>query len=336
MWTTLFVEYAAFFLKVITILGAIVFVISLSSKGKTKKTEGEVALTDLSDKWLTQKETFEKELLGSKAYKKRQQEAEKESDEKEEDKERKRLFVLEFEGDTLAKQVEHLREEVTAILTIARPEDEVLVRLESPGGSVYGYGLGASQLRRMKDKKILLTVAVDKVAASGGYMMACVADHIVAAPFAVVGSIGVVAEVPNVHRLLKKHDIDVDVMTAGEYKRTVTLMGENTPEGKEKFQQELDDVHTLFKNFVKDNRPSIDIERVSTGEAWYGTSAKELNLVDDIATSDDLILRDIQDKDVFLVKYQEKKSLVNRIGVQLETSLSRLFLTLTNQSGRLG
>ncbi|HEL1619145.1 TPA: protease SohB [Streptococcus suis] len=335
MWETIFIEYGIFFLKVVTFLLAILLYLVLSTKIKSKKPDGQVTITDLSEKLLEQQEQFEKELLDKKAYKKLQEEREQESSEQETEDPVKRLFVLNFEGDIQAKQVDNLREEITVILALASQEDEVLLRLESPGGSVYGYGLGASQLLRLKDKQIPLTIAVDKVAASGGYLMASVADTIVAAPFALVGSIGVVAEIPNIHRLLKKHEIDVDVMTAGKYKRTLTVIGENTPEGKEKFQEELNDVHALFKEFVSENRPILDIEQVSTGETWYGTSAKKVHLVDEIATSDDLILGQIHDKQVLLVKYEEKKSLINQTGVQVETSLSNLLLKLVNKSSAI-
>lgn len=335
MWETIFIEYGVFFLKIATVLFAILLILVASSKTRSKKIEGEVTITNLSKKLLDQQHQFEKEILSSRTFKKLQEERKLEVVAQETDSKPKRLFVVDFEGDTLAKQVDALREEITAILTLANTDDEVLVRLESPGGSVYGYGLGASQLLRIKDRQIPLTISVDKVAASGGYMMACVADKIIAAPFALVGSIGVVAEIPNIHRLLKKHEIDVDVMTAGKYKRTLTVMGENTPEGREKFQEELNDVHTLFKDFVQENRPILDIEQVSTGETWYGTSAENVHLVDEIATSDDLILSQIQEKQVLLVKYEEKKSLVNRIGIQLETSISNLILSLMNKSGSI-
>ena len=207
----------------------------------------------------------------------------------------------------------------------------MLLKLESPGGVVHGYGLAASQLQRLKAKNIPLTVAVDKVAASGGYMMACVADKIVSAPFAVIGSIGVVAQVPNIHRLLKKHDIDVDVMTAGEYKRTVTLVGENTEKGKQKFQQELEETHDLFKQFVTQHRPQLDIEKIATGEHWFGQQALALNLVDEIATSDDLLVKAVEDKEIIELKYKEKKNLTQRIGLQMEQSVENLLGKILNK-----
>lgn len=232
--------------------------------------------------------------------------------------------MLNFTGDLNARATSNLREEISAILAAADAEDEVLLRLESPGGVVHGYGLAASQLTRLKEKGIKLTVAVDKVAASGGYMMASVADKIVSAPFAIVGSVGVVAQIPNIHRFLKKHDVDVDIMTAGEYKRTMTILGENTEKGKAKFIEELEETHQLFKEFVGHNRPQVDLDKVATGEHWYGQQAIELQLVDEISTSDDLIQKAITEKDVLEVKFVERKSAIQKIGSQVEDSSANL------------
>ena len=195
---------------------------------------------------------------------------------------------------------------------VARKQDEVFIRLQSPGGMVNTYGLAASQLKRVKDHDIKLTIAVDKVAASGGYMMACVADHILAAPFAILGSIGVVAQMPNFNRLLKKHDIDYELITAGEYKRTLTMFGENTDQARGKFKEDIEDIHVLFKDFVAHQRPVVDIEKVSTGEFWFGSRAKELDLVDELKTSDDYLLEKVNEADLFSVKYVEKKHLSDK------------------------
>ena len=204
-------------------------------------------------------------------------------------------FVLDFKGDIGATQVESLRNEISAILSIATPKDEVILRLESPGGAVSGYGLAASQLERLRSKGIPLTVCIDKVAASGGYLMACVANKILAAPFAIIGSIGVVAQLPNFHRWLKKNDIDVEVLTAGEYKRTLTLLGENTEKGRKKFQEDLEKIHTVFRNYVLNNREQLNIEEVATGEHWLAKDAITLALIDELQTSDDY-LRNNNDK----------------------------------------
>lgn len=226
---------------------------------------------------------------------------------------RRRVFVLTFNGDIAASAVDNLRIEISAVLGAANDGDEVVVRVESAGGTVHGYGLGASQLARVRGRGVALTVAVDKVAASGGYLMAAVADRILAAPFAVVGSIGVLAQVPNVHRLLKKHDVDVEVLTAGRFKRTLDVFGENTEEGREKLRDELADVHALFQEYVGSWRPKVDLEQVATGEAWYGQRALDRALVDELITSDEYLARACEDADVFEVAWVQPKRPIDRL-----------------------
>ncbi|MCP4842727.1 MAG: protease SohB, partial [Halieaceae bacterium] len=173
-----------------------------------------------------------------------------------------------------------------------------------------------------------LTIAVDKVAASGGYMMACVADRIVAAPFAVVGSIGVVAQLPNFHRLLKKNDIDFETLTAGQYKRTLTMFGENTDTGRTKFLEDLEETHELFKTFVSANRPALDIAKVATGEVWYGQTALDEGLVDEVLTSDALVQSRLEEWDVFEVCFRHKKNWQEKLGVAAEGAAERAFLKI--------
>ncbi|OCG11974.1 protease SohB [Gilliamella apicola] len=236
-----------------------------------------------------------------------------------------KLFVLSFNGSMDAHEVEELRQEITAVLAIIKPEDQVVIKLESPGGVVHGYGLAASQLLRFRARNIPFTAVVDKVAASGGYMMACTANKIVAAPFAIVGSIGVVAQIPNFNRLLKKHDVDIELQTAGEYKRTLTMFGENTDEGRQKFKQELEETHLLFKDFVKEYRPNVDIEKVATGEHWFAAQAKDKGLVDQISTSDDFILSHLDTHKIISVSFQRKQKLSEKISKNLVKSVERLF-----------
>lgn len=243
-----------------------------------------------------------------------------------------RLFVIDFDGDVEASAVDNLREEITAIISAASPNDRVLVRLESPGGMVHAYGLAASQLSRIKAANLSLIIAVDQVAASGGYMMACVADHIIAAPFAVVGSIGVVAELPNFHRLLRHNKVDYEQHTAGEYKRTLTMFSENTDAAREKFKKELEETHDLFKQFITDNRPSLDIDKVATGEHWYGTQALALGLIDSIQTSDDYIVNAAKESDVFEVSYEVKKPLADRLSFSINSALEKAILSVWKKS----
>lgn len=244
-----------------------------------------------------------------------------------EDKPPRRVFVLDFDGDIRASQVEKLRREITAVLTGATPEDEVVVRVDSGGGAVTGYGLAASQLDRVRKRKIPLTVCVDKIAASGGYMMACVAERLVAAPFAMLGSIGVVAQIPNFHRFLKELNIDVELLTAGKYKRTLTLFGENTDEGRRKLLQDIERIHGQFKEYVGEHRPALDVERVSTGEVWSGQDALELGLADELATSDEYLNAAAEEREVLLVGWKApKKGLMARFATQVEESVDRVAL----------
>ncbi|OOF69602.1 protease SohB [Rodentibacter caecimuris] len=341
------IGYGIFILEILTILLIIgvIFAIIITAKGRKNNSTGELELIDLNEEFEKNNKKLRDFYLSieeikqeSKAERKREKAKEKERKTKLKKGEKEAikpcLYVLDFKGDIAASESAALREEISAIIQVAKADDEVLLRLESPGGVVHGYGFAASQLMRLKQKKIKLTVAVDKVAASGGYMMACVADKIIAAPFAVIGSIGVVAQIPNIHRLLKKHDVDVDVMTAGEFKRTVTILGENTQKGKEKFQQELEETHQLFKQFVLENRPCLDIDKVATGEHWFGTKALELNLINEILTSDDYILNLINEKSILKVRYITKKSFLQKLGKQSEETLSAFVERYMNKNSQ--
>lgn len=235
-----------------------------------------------------------------------------------------KVFILDFVGDVKASATEELRRVITAVLAVATKQDEIVVRLESPGGMVHSYGLASSQLARITSKEIPLTVCVDKVAASGGYMMACVANKIISAPFAVIGSIGVIAQLPNFHKILKKNDIDFEMLTAGEYKRTLTMFGENTDKGRKKFVEDLEDTHVLFKEFVAEHRTSINVDEVATGEIWFGRRALEKNLVDSIATSDEYINEKISTSDLYQVSYVQKKSIAAKLGMGIEAGVERV------------
>jgi serine protease SohB len=251
---------------------------------------------------------------------------------------RSNVYVVDFEGDILASAATSLREEVSAIVAVARPEDEVVVRLESPGGGVPHYGLAAAQLVRLKDKRLKVTVCVDRVAASGGYMMACVADRIVAAPFSVIGSIGVVAQLPNFYRFLKRHDVDFEELTAGEFKRTLSVFGEVTEKKRQKLTEQLEETHHLFKDFVKTQRPALDVAKVATGEYWLGKRALELGLIDQLSTSDDYLMGRAASANVFQVKFTPERTwrrrltgvageLVERVVMRLLTRLRALELS---------
>jgi len=360
-------DYGIFLLEALTIVVAILLVVAgmAAIAGRNKKSEeGHISVEKVNDELEQYEEALKESLLDKEFLKQQQKDKEKADKEKakqlkkeakekakaakaeskksvketsetesvEEDEESKRrVFVLDFDGDIKASDVDFLREEITAVLTMARKQDEIVVRLESGGGMVHSYGLAASQLQRIKDKEIPLTVCIDKVAASGGYMMACLADKIVAAPFAIVGSIGVVAQLPNFNKILKKNDIDFELFTAGEYKRTVTMFGENTDKAKEKFQSDLEETHVLFKNHVSRFRPKLDIEKVATGDVWYGIDALDQDLIDEVGTSDDYVVAACNDADVFEVSYELKKTLQEKLGIAVQAGVEKAmtrFLTM--------
>ncbi|TCK08869.1 inner membrane peptidase [Marinobacterium mangrovicola] len=326
--TEFLAEYGLFLAKTLTLIIGILLVVAGVGAAVSKRREareGHVEVKHINRHFEEMQQEIEDEILDEsrlkqmhKEQKKRDKQEAKERKKAakkgtEPEPERKRIYVLDFDGDLHASQVDWLREEISAVLMMARKEDEVVVRLESGGGLVHGYGLAASQLERIRRREIPLTICVDKVAASGGYMMACIANKLLTAPFALVGSIGVVAQLPNFHRLLKKHDVDYEVFTAGEYKRTVTLFGENTEHGRKKFVEELEDTHGLFKEFVAEYRPELDLEKIATGEVWFGKRALGLGLIDGISTSDDYLFDACENADVYRVSYELKKGLQERL-----------------------
>ena len=321
-------EYGLFLAKAATIVAALLLVVAgsvaLSARARTKARDG-LEVKHLNAHYRHMQHALRSAFVPRRALRKLSRQDRKLGKPRhgKQGTSRNRVFVLNFQGNILATAVASLREEITAVLTVATPQDEVLVRLESSGGLVHAYGLAASQLQRIKQRKIPLTVAVDKVAASGGYMMACVADRLLAAPFAVLGSIGVVSQLPNFHRLLKKNDIDFEQITAGEYKRTLTLFGETTDRAREKVREEVEQAHGLFKDFVAEHRPRLDIAAVSTGEYWYGRQALDLKLVDELRTSDDYLLEASETAEVYEVNYVRKKTGMQRLLGQV-SALRRL------------
>ena len=334
----LLLQYGLFLAKIVTVVIALLFIIvTIANVGDRRRhhdEDGDIEVMRLNERFEHFANTLRMTVLDKnalKAYFKNEKEKAKQSAKKEakqtEDEIKKRVYVVNFNGDIRASATENLRQEITAILSIVnKDKDEVVVNLESPGGMVHGYGLASSQLARLREHQIPLTICVDKVAASGGYMMACLADTIIAAPFAIIGSIGVVAQIPNFHRLLEKWDIDFEVLTAGEYKRTMTVMGENTEAGRQKFVAELEDTHTLFKEFVKEYRPSIDIQKVATGEHWYGKRAVDLGLVDKLMTSDEYLLNASKTADIFAVRFIHKQNLMQKMGVAATLSADNLLV----------
>ncbi|CAA0121713.1 putative protease SohB [BD1-7 clade bacterium] len=333
-------EYGLFLLKAVTIVVSIIVVfgafIAIGSRSKGGGLHsGHVDVKKLNEKF----EDYERELRSAtmseksyKAFEKEVRKSKKATDKA--DSDLPRIYVIDFEGDVQASAVDNLTETVSAVLTLATPKDEVVMNVESPGGMVHTYGLAASQLDRIREKNIPLTVCVDKVAASGGYLMACVADKILAAPFAIIGSIGVLAQIPNFNRVLKKYDVDYEVMTAGEHKAPITMFGEITDKGRDKLKEDLEDTHVLFKEFIAKHRPNVDLDEVATGEVWYGTRALAHNLVDEVVTSDSYLMKQAASKEIFHIEFVEKKSLQEKLGMQIAHVISTVVGQVASRSSR--
>ena len=297
-------EYGLFLLEAVTIVIAIL-ITAAGIIALTHKEKPQLNITFLNEAYQNLIHRMQKKLMDKKSHKKIKK--------KKPDHTKPKMFVIEFTGDIKASRVVNLRQEINAILAVATPQDEVVVKIESPGGSVNGYGLCASQLQRIRDKNIPLTACIDKVAASGGYLMSCFANKIIAAPFAIIGSIGVVAQIPNFHRWLKKNNIDFEILTAGEYKRTMTVFGSNTDKGRKKFQEDIDLIHLSFREFVAQNRHQVDIDKVATGEHWLARDAFELRLVDRLTTSDEYVVENMDNFNVYKVEFKTKPSMTEKL-----------------------
>jgi serine protease SohB len=321
-------EYSVFLLELLTIAGIIVVsVLIILSAAKKPHEQGRLTVEHLNESVDQRTDAIRRTIFGKRESRKLIKERKKEDKRKkaadDSDKKRPRIFVLDFKGDIRATATTSLREEISTILRLAEEGDQVLLRLENAGGTVHEHGLAASQLLRLRSRKIPLTIAVDKVAASGGYLMACAADRIIAAPFAIIGSIGVLMQMPNFHRLLDEKGIDFEQITAGRFKRTLTLFGENTDEGREKMKEELHEVHDLFQNRIKALRPSVDLDKVATGEHWYGDRALELNLIDEIGTSDDFLLSAAETSDLYRLSFKRPLKFIEKLLHGVEGMLYR-------------
>jgi serine protease SohB len=323
-------EFALFFLKALTIVLAIVAVIiAIVSASRGDESAHGLNVEKLNEKYQSMADKLNQAVMSKsewKDYGKQQKKQRKEEAKQTEAERGKRIYVLDFEGDLRASHVDSLREEVSAVVAVADQNDEVVIILDNSGGTVHEHGLGASQLQRIRDKGIPLVVIVDKVAASGGYLMASIADKIIAAPFAIIGSIGVLAQMPNFNRFLEERGIDFEQVTAGKYKRTLTMFGKNTEEDREKTKEDLEEVHRLFKGAVTEYRPALDIERVATGEYWYGSRALELGLIDELGSSDDYLMHSATEgkAQIFAVTYKGKETFIQKLQGSFATMLASL------------
>lgn len=316
-------EYGMFLAKSLTFVITIALIVAVISGAGDKVKGADFKIIKLNDHFADLKAQLQQAVLDKKTLKSIHKEEKRAAKNLDKDERKPKVYVLDFNGDIKASQSEQLKSDITALLSLGQHIDEVVVKVESGGGMVHQYGFAASQLDRIKSKGIPLTICVDKVAASGGYMMAVVADKILAAPFAILGSIGVIAQLPNFNKVLKKNDIDFEVHTAGEYKRTLTVFGENTDKARDKFKEDLKDVHVMFKDFVSFHRPVLDVEQVANGDVWYGNGALKVNLVDGVMTSDEYLQQRCETADVYLFSHEKKKTLAKKLGIAAQQALGQ-------------
>jgi len=317
---------------VIAIIAILVTMAAIALKNKGSKS---FEIEILNDKYEEQKESLQEILLSEDDLKKVKKEQKTIAKEKDKSTKQNSYLVDFLKGDVEASAVEHFKEEISTIINVAKKDEEVILRIESPGGVVHGYGLAAAQILRLRDAGLHVTVCVDKVAASGGYLMSCVAHQIIASPFAIIGSIGVVAQVPNFNKLLKKYDVDFKEYTAGDYKRTVSLFGEITEKGEAKFKEQLEATHVLFKDFVGQFRPQLNLAEVATGEYWYGQQAIAKKLIDKIQTSDDYILNKIKTHQVIKISFEKKPTLSDKLSGALSKAFEMAFSRIVQKNTQL-
>jgi serine protease SohB len=330
--TDLISQYALFLIKAITILALVMIPILTISQNKQKQTPTKIKTIRLNDRYHNYQMTLLKAVADKKAIKAAQKQFKNQQKERLKSPPKNQVFVIHFHGDIMGSTVQQLSEMITAIIPLADQIHEVIVHIESTGGMVHAYGLAALQLQRLRQHNIHLTVCIDKVAASGGYMMAVLADQLIAAPFALIGSIGVVAEIPNFHRLLKKHAIDYEQISAGEFKRTLSTLGEITSKGRNKMQKDINQAHELFKQHVKTYRPQLDIDQVATGELWFGHDALKKQLVDKLMSSHDYIYHSCQQHTVILLEMHQKKNLKHKLLNATQQTINHVKYTLAQQS----
>lgn len=320
-------SYGLFLAKAVTIIVFIWVVLSmLLSLAHKQHEQDQIEIKNLNSKFEQTKLQMQQQLLSKKEAKELLKQSKKEHKKKRKGLagERKRVFVLNFVGNIKASAVKHLRKEITALLSVATSDDEIVVCLENSGGLVHEHGFAASQLQRIRQRDIPLTVAVDKVAASGGYMMACVANRIVAAPFSIIGSVGVLAQLPNFNRLLEKHGIDFEQVKAGELKRTLTMFGKNTDEDRARLTEQMEETHELFKEFIAEQRSVVDVQAIATGEHWLGKRALELKLIDELITSDDYLLRQSEHADIYEVKHVAPKTISEKLSGSVQSAFEKV------------
>ncbi len=236
-----------------------------------------------------------------------------------------RLAVLRFQGlrDLNASGDQRLSEAIDEVLVNRDHFEEAVVIIDSPGGTTHGYGHAYALLERLSASGLKVTACIDRIGASGGYLMALPADRILAGPFAIVGSVGVVAGIPNVKRLLEEKGVSYRLFVAGDKKRVVHFADDDGPEVREYMDEKLAGIHTQFLQAVEKHRGDrVKLDEVRSGDHWSAEESVEkgLGLVDELQTSAEYLLE--RNREVALVMIERRVDITERFAGYLAARLS--------------
>jgi protease IV len=185
---------------------------------------------------------------------------------------------------------DHERTEALDNLARSRATRAVIVHVDSPGGTTAGSEELHAALRRVAQQKPLVVV-VDGMAASGGYMAAMAADHIVTQSSSLVGSIGVLFQFPNLSELLKNVGVKVEEVKSSPLKAAPNGLEPTSPEARAAIEALVLDSYAWFKGMVQDRRKieGAALDRVADGRVFTGRQAIELKLADEIGREQEAI-----------------------------------------------
>ena len=202
--------------------------------------------------------------------------------------------VADFFGTVSEGMVGRVREE----LDTAREDDQIkaiVLRINSPGGTVTGSDLLYDEIRRFKQERKLPVVAqLMGTAASGGYYVALAADEIYAERTTVTGSIGVIFSGVNIAGLMEKFGVENQTITSGKFKDAGSLLRRMRPEERAQLQSVIDDLYARFVEVVQTGRTKLTGEQIralADGRIFSATQAKQAGLVDEIGSLDSSVRR---------------------------------------------
>ncbi|WP_343192796.1 S49 family peptidase [Buchnera aphidicola (Taiwanaphis decaspermi)] len=226
------------------------------------------------------------------------------------------LYILDYNDKIKKNKIKKLREEISSIILVAKKNDEVLLRLENTSDIVYEYGLVIAQLQRLRKKGIKLIISIDKIVSNGGYIIACVADHISASPFSIIGPINIVVNIPNIDKYTQTSNLNNQLNDCNTFTK-LTLIKNNTKIYVNKIFNKLDIKKYIRNSFIKDMRPSLNLNKIFNQNYWIGENAINEKLIDSINTSDDILFSKKDTHNLLKIKYVYKSNIVEKYIVTL-------------------